>query len=153
MFMVFAVAISWSPSVLPAQPKARPARAILIQTPNAWLLEIGTDGSGILQYGSNGDDRWFFKAGTIDLARAEKDLRALTSDPRGRMGYHFIFHFESERKAPDRAGPGRYTRDEKVIPGLLKIAVNATTGRGKFNEARRASLLKKRPPSELPKEK
>jgi hypothetical protein len=152
VLMVVAVVIGSSPS-LPAQPKDRPARSVLIQTPNGWLLFIHSDGSGLLQYGSNGDDGWRFKAGTIDVARAEKDLRALASDAKGGSGSHFVFHFESERKAPDESGPARYTRDEKVIPGLLKAAADATAGRGEFNAARRAELLKNYPLGKLPKKK
>jgi hypothetical protein len=133
--------------------QGRLTKAIFIHTPNGWMLEINSDGSGLLQFGSSASDGWRFKAGTVDAVRAEKDLRALESDSNGGIGSHFSFNFESERKAPDQSGPVRYTRDGKVIPGLLKRAADATQ-RGKGLDAQRwAELLKKAPPGELPNEK
>lgn len=141
------------PRPLPAQDKDGARKAIFIHTPNGWMLTINADGSGLLQYGSLAHDGWRFKAGTIDAAQAEKDLRTLESDAQVGIGSHFAFSFESERKAPDKPGPARHTRDGKVIPGLLKAAVDATRGRNEFNALRRAELLMRKPPAELPAEK
>lgn len=135
---------------LPAQPVGRNVReVVLIHTPNGWMLHIHSDGSGHLQYGSGVMDGWRFKPGTIDARKAEKDLRALKSDPKGGLGTHFVFHFEAERKAADDGPPARYTKDVKIIPALFERAIPATE-RG--DAARKAMLLKKYPPG-LPKEK
>jgi hypothetical protein len=136
-----------------ARDKGPPARAIFVHTPSGWMLSIHSDGSGLLQYGSLATDGWRFKAGTIDVAQAEKDLRLLKDDAGGGIGTHFSFSFESERKAPDQPGRARHTRDGRVIPGLLKAAEAATSGRNEFNAKRRAELLKAKPPGELPREK
>ena len=151
-FAIAAVALQLA-QPLAAQKKAQATKAIFIHTPSGWMLNINSDGSGLLQYGSSATDGWRFKAGTIDVAQAEKDLRALKSDAKGGIGTHFSYSFESERKAADQPGSARYTRDGKVIPGLFKAAENATGGRNEFNAVRRAELLKKKPPAELPNEK
>jgi len=151
-FVLAALALHWSQPA-PAQNKRQVTRAIFIMTPSGWMLEVFTDGGGLLQYGSSAGDGWGFKAGTIDVAKAEKDLRALPSDDKGGIGSHFSFSFESERKAPDQPGRARYTRDLKVVPGLLKAAADGTAVRNEFRAQRRAELLKKKPPGELPKEK
>jgi hypothetical protein len=141
------------PQLSPAQDKGQPTKGIFIYAPSGWMLTIESDGSGLLQYGSLAFDGWRFKAGTIDAAQAEKDLRALKSDAKGGISSHFSFSFEAERKAPDQPGPARYTRDEQVVPGLFKAAVDATSGRNELNARRRAELLAKKPPAELPKQK
>jgi hypothetical protein len=136
-----------------AQPPGRiekPARfAIMILAPNSWILDIRTDGSGALQYGALAGDNWQFKAGTFDAKKVTRDLKALGSDKPGRSGSHFVFSFESERKGPAQPGPSWYTRDQKVIPALLKRAIEAADN---HSPDRRAQLLKEYPP-ELPKQK
>jgi hypothetical protein len=71
--------VSLTPS-LSAQDKKPPTKVIGIHTSNGWLLDIYTDGSGYLQFGSNAQDGWKFKSGTLDVKQAEKDLKALTPD-------------------------------------------------------------------------
>jgi hypothetical protein len=148
-----AIAILRPTATSPAQEKRAPTRAIGIHTPNGWILEIHSDGSGLLQCGPSGGDGWPFPAGTLDVARATKDLRALPSDPKGGRVSHYTVHFESERESPDKSGPARNTRDAKVIPALLKSAAAATRGWNEFDAARRAELLKQHPLGKLPNEK
>jgi hypothetical protein len=131
------------------QAEKRRVREILIHTPNGWMLHIHSDGSGHLQYGSSFGDGWGFKAGTIDAAKAAKDLKALKSDPQGGLRSHFVFHFEAERKSAEQGPPARYTKDVKIIPPLFERAIAAAE---KGDAARKALLLKKYPPG-LPKEK
>lgn len=143
-----AVAVHLSPGA--GQEKARPAESIFVGTPNGWLLTVHTDGSGRLVFGAGGPDEWTFKAGTVDVARAEKELRDLPTDPKGSIGTHFAASFGLDRKGPDARDRVRYTRDRTVIPGLLKAAADATAARNEFDARRRAELLKSRPPGALP---
>jgi hypothetical protein len=83
------------------------------------------------------------------VKKVEKDLKALANDPNGRMGTHFSFNFESERKGPEAPGPSRYSKDEKVILGLFQKAREA----GRVTETvRGATLWESRKPG-LPREK
>lgn len=148
---IASVALQW-PQPAPSRDKGRAPQAIFIHAPSGWMLSIHSDGSGLLQYGSLAADGWRFPAGTIDVAQAERDLRTLKNDAKGSIVSHFSFSFESERKAPDQPGPARYTRDGTVIPGLLKAAEDASGGRNELNARRRAELLQKKPPAEIPQE-
>jgi hypothetical protein len=127
----------------------RPSRAISIRTPNAWYLNINSDGSGRVGYGSSGPDSWGFKAGTFDIEKVNKDLKALTNDENGKMGSHFLFFLESERLAPDKPGPARYSRDNTVIPALLAKAIEAA----EVKKSDRGTLLMKEYPPGLSKGK
>ena len=129
--------------------KQRLTTAVSIRTPNGWGLHIHSDGSGGLQYGASLLDGWWIKAGTFDAKKVTEDLRALTSDEKGGTRSYFVFHFESERKGPEKGAPARYTRDIKVIPALFQKAIDESDTR--FGD-RKAELLKKYPPG-LPKEK
>jgi len=139
-------------SSLPALAEDRPTRSICILTPNGWMLDIFSDGSGKLQFGAGAEDGWPFKAGTIDVKRATEDLRALANDDKGRLGSHFIYSFESERRAADRPGKARYTRDRKVIPGLLQMATDAAESHGESHAKRKAEILSKNPLGAIPTE-
>ena len=125
------------------------SRAISIHTPNGWYLNIESDGSGRVGYGSSGPDSWGFKAGTFDIEKVNKSLKALTNEENGRMGSHFAFSFESERQAPDKPGPARYSRDNTVIPALLEKAIEA----GQVKKSDRGALLLKEYPPGLKKGK
>jgi hypothetical protein len=155
LFATFALAavMAQLPSPMSAQEKNRPAQAIRVHTPNGWMLYINTDGSGLLQFGSSVQDGWQFKAGTLDVKQAAKDLQALTSDEKGGGNSHFVFSFESERKGPDKPGPARYTRDSIVIPALFKKAIEASDKIYVGHTERKVELLKNRPPGDLPKER
>jgi len=125
------------------------SRAISIHTPNGWYLNIESDGSGRVGYGSSGPDSWGFKAGTFDIEKVTNDLKALTNDEKGRMGSHFLYFLESERQAPDKPGPARYSRDNTVIPALLEKAIEA----GQVKKSDRGALLLKEYPPDLKKGK
>jgi hypothetical protein len=127
--------------------KQVPERKIGVRTPNGWWLEINGDGSGHVGYGSSLADSWSFRTGTFSVEKVTKDLRRLTSDEKGKMSSHFVFHFESERKAPDRPGPARYSRDLKVIPALFERA----TEEAQVKKQDRGGLLLKKYPPGLPK--
>src|SRR5262245_4713963 len=133
------VAATTEPPVAPAQGETQPTRAVFVHASNAWFLDINSDGSGRLQFGSSPGDGWSFKAGTFDTKKVIKDLEALASE---KGPWHFAFHFESERKA-DKAPPARYTRDTKVIPALFETAIEAAQVR---KQGRGALLLEKNPP-------
>lgn len=125
--------------------------SIFISTPNGWMLYINSDGSGRLQFGAGAEDGWPFKAATIDVKQATKDLRALASDDKGRPGSHFIYNFGSERQARDEPGKARFTQDGKVIPSLLKTAADAAESRSEAHATRKAEILKKHPLSVNPR--
>ena len=137
------------PSQLPAQDEKPQSRAIGLYTPNGWWLDINADGSGRIGYGSSIGDAWSFRDQTFNVEKVTKDLKALPGDEKGKKGSHFVYNFESERKAPDKPGPARYTQDNKLIPTLFQRAIEA--GRVKSQD-RGALLLDKYPPG-LPKKK
>jgi hypothetical protein len=146
LWLSLALAVALMRLVLPPAPardEKPPTLAIVVSTPNGWWLDLNTAGSGRLGYGSGIGDSWGFKAGTLDVEKATKDLQALAGDDKGKRGSHFFFHFESERRGPDKPGPARYTQDTKVIPVLFEKAIEAgqvkTLGRG-------ALLLEQHPP-------
>jgi hypothetical protein len=126
-----------------------PSRALSIRTPNGWYLNLSTDGSGRVGYGSGGGDSWPFKAGTFEVEKVTKTLEALKSDEKGKAGSHFVFGFESERQAPDMPGPSRYSRDDKVILPLFYQAIEA----GEVKKQQRGRLLLEQRPPGLPNEK
>ena len=137
------------PSPAAGQEAKPPARLIGVYTPNGWWLDINTDGSGRVGYGSSLSDAWGFKGGTFDADKVTKALKALANDKNGKMGSHFVFGFEAERQGPDRPGPARYTRDTKVIPSLYERAIEA----GQVRQRDRGALLLEKYPPGLPKEK
>src|SRR5262245_23153004 len=95
-----------------AQEREQPRPAIRTSG-GGWMLTVNRDCSGHLQFGAGAFDGWKFKAGTIDVAQAEKDLRALPADATGKGGYRFTFQFESERTSPARPAPAHYTKDQR----------------------------------------
>jgi len=125
------------------------SRAISVHTPNGWYLNIESDGSGRVGYGSSGPDSWGFKAGTFDVEKVNKDLKALANDEKGKMRTHFLFSLESERLAPDKPGQARYSRDNTVIPALFEKAIEA----GQVKKSDRGALLLKEYSPGLPKQK
>jgi hypothetical protein len=135
-------------SILRGQEKPS-APAIRVSEPHGWWLNINSDGSGRLGYGSSAMDAWKFAAGTFDVETVTKDLKALPTDEKGKIGSHFVFFFESEREGPERPGPARYTRETKVIPTLFQKAKEA----GRVAESRRGALLWEQRTPGLPKEK
>jgi hypothetical protein len=141
-----AIAVVLAPSPGPAPAEDRPARSIFIRTGTGWVLDIHSDGSGRLQFGAGAEDGWRFPAGTIDVGRATKDLRAPAGDdevPLGSLGslVAYVYSFESERRAPDKPGKARYTRDGNVIPGLLKAPAAAAESRSRSHARRKAEIL------------
>ena len=132
-----------------AQEKTAPARAITAFSPNGWYVDLDADGSGRIGYGSNIMDMWSFKAKTFDIEKVTKDLKALKSDDNGKQGSHFTFGFESERQAPDKPGPARYSRDDKVLPALFERALEAA----RVKDSKRGALLLEQRPPGLPKRK
>ena len=149
LFCTFAIAVVTLQSLQFsfAQDEDPVTRMIFIQTSNGWTLLINSDGSGRLMYGAV--DGWSLKAGTIDVAQAEQDLRLLKNDPNP-DDFYYLFSFQSERKAPDQPGPRVCTRDGKVISRLLMAAENAASVRNESDAQRLAYLLKKSPFTELP---
>ena len=127
--------------------KMRAVRAIGVHTPNGWLLDINTDGSGRVTYGSG--IGWPFKPAIFDVEKITKTLQALANDEKGTGGSHFVFSFEAERKAADIPGPARYSRDTEVILALFERAIDAAEVK---KHDRGALILKKNPPG-LPKDK
>src|SRR5262245_29175623 len=145
-----ALAVVLVPSPRPAPAEELPKPAIYILTGNGWMLDIYSDGSGRLQFGAGAEDWWRFKAGTIDVKQATKDLRALAGDDKDQLGslgslFTYVYSFESERQAPDKPGKSRFTQDGKVIPGLLQAAADAAESTSESHARRKADILNKRP--------
>jgi len=125
-----------SSSALSAQDDKQLTRAINITLPEAWNLEIHSDGSGLVGYGALACDYFRFKKGTFDVEKVTKELKALIAEKKGGFLTHFGFSFESERKSDEVGPPNRYTRDGKLILALFKKAVEESklkeSGRGEF---------------------
>jgi hypothetical protein len=81
--LLFAVTVTLTQTPPAGEAKQPRTREVRVRTPNGLILSIVSDGSGRLQYGSSALDGWSIKAGTFDASRVMKDLKALTSDPKG----------------------------------------------------------------------
>lgn len=137
IFVVAVPAVIAAGAATPRAGEKQPACAIRVSEPRGWWLSINIDGSGRLGFGSSAMDSWKFKAGTFEVEKVTKALRGVATDEKGKMGSHYVFSFESERRGPEKPGPARYTKASKVIAALFQRAKES----GHVMESPRGALL------------
>jgi|GEM_PF-6249313 len=105
----------------PRQPKKeiRLARSV-----DDWMY-IYDDGAGTVGFGAGGSYQVFFKAGTFDFDKVEKELRALKTVEKGDAEAHYGFSFSADEKKGDKNPPGFATADRKYISGLFQKGIES----------------------------
>ena len=112
-------------SVTFAEEKKPVQHVIGIRTPTGWMLDIHGDGSGKLSIGSDAGDEWSFKAGTFDIEKVTKDLKALKSDDKGGGSSHFAYYLPAAEGKAQSTSPTGYSQETKVFAPILDLAVEA----------------------------
>ena len=134
--------------------EAKPVQHVIgIRTPTGWILDIHGDGSGKLSIGSDAGDEWSFKAGTFDIEKVTKDLKALKSDDKGDGSSHFVYYLPAAEGKAQSTSPTGYSRDTKLISPILERAVEAANVKGAKRPGdlfgRGARFLEMYPPGRL----
>ncbi len=113
-----------------------------------WHLDIRSDGSGRIGFGSNFSDNWRFPAGTFDEVRLAAQARSVRHDVTAGIRTHFAIHMylNSPVGGTRQSVPAVYRQSKDLLSELIETAVAAA---GVKQSQRGAMLLEKAPPSRI----
>lgn len=99
-------------------------KEISIYYPFSDWMHIYDDGSGTVGFGAGGSYQVFFKAGTFDYEKVEKELRALKTIDKKDSDDRFTFSFREIPKKEEKVTQ-YVTAERKYISGLFQKGIEA----------------------------